>query len=330
MKTQLHWGILGTGNIADQFASDLQFVQDSELIAVGSRTQNNADAFADRFDIPRRYDSYQALVQDTDIDVVYIATPHTLHMENTLLCLQSGKHVLCEKPLGINAKQVNQMHACARKNAVFLMEALWTRFFPLMSVLHELIDSDEIGDLMMLMADFGFQAHYHPENRVFNPKLAGGSLLDVGIYPVSLALQLFGTPQKIASLSTIGKTGIDEQAGMLLQFQENQIAMLSSSICVETNQDAIIFGRKGKIKIHSPWYKPDTITIFHEDKSERTITSPVPGYGYHYEANEVVRCILNNQTESEIMPLSETLRIIELLDQFRSEWGLQYPCEQNQ
>lgn len=222
--TRTRWGIIGTGNIASQFARGLALLDDAELVAVGSRTAESAHEFGERFGARTRHASYADLASDPDVDAVYIATPHPLHLENTLLGLEAGKAVLCERPFAINAHQAEVMIATARKRGVFLMEAMWTRFLPHMVRLREIVASGAIGELRMLQADFGFRTSFNPQGRLFDPALGGGALLDVGIYPISLASMLLGTPTRVTSMAHLGATGVDEQSAIILGYGGGQLA----------------------------------------------------------------------------------------------------------
>ena len=218
MTDTLRWGILATGSIAHKFATGIAALDDAEIVAVGSRSREGADKFADEFDIPDRHDSYEALAADPDVDAIYIATPHSLHKENMLTCLAAGKAVLCEKPFAINAREAREAIDFARERGIFLMEAMWTRYIPLMVEVRRMVADGMIGDLRMITGDFGYRAGFNAERRTFNPALGGGALLDVGIYPLSLASMLLGKPQRIASMAELGETGVDEQSAMILGY----------------------------------------------------------------------------------------------------------------
>lgn len=322
----LRWGILGLGNIAKQFATGLQVLPDAQLIAVGSRTQEKADAFGEQFNAPHRHAGYEALANDPDVDAIYIATPHSAHAEDALLCLGAGKAVLCEKPFTINAAQAEKVIQFARERQVFCMEAMWSRFFPLIARLRETLAQGAIGDAQMLHADFGFRAGVNPESRLFNPALGGGGLLDVGVYPISLASLLFGAPDAVTGLAQIGETGVDEQAGMVIRYAGGRMAVLSTGVRVNTPQDAVILGTDGRITIHSPWWKPAKMTVSAGGKEEE-IALPFEGNGYQFEAQEVARCLRAGKTESDVLPLDETLQIMRTMDELRAQWGLKYPME---
>lgn len=327
MVEKLRWGIIGPGNIAKKFADGLKVVPDAELLAVGSRTQEGADAFADQYGAPRRYASYEALAADPDVDAVYISTPHPMHKDNSILCLNHGKAVLCEKPFTINAKEAAEVIRVARQKRVFLMEAMWTRYIPAMVKVRELLATGVIGEARMMTADFGFRAGINPEGRLFNPSLGGGALLDVGVYCVSLASMIFGAPARMASLAYLGATNVDEQAGMILGYSGGQMAVLSTAIRTTTPMEALISGTEGQIRIHSLFWRPTRLTVSVYGKETNEIDMPLVGNGYNYEAQEVARCLRTGLLESDVMPLDETLAIMKTMDELRAQWGLRYPME---
>lgn len=323
----MRWGILSTGNIAKQFARGLSVLPDHQLVAVGSRSQESADRFGDEFNVLRRHSSYEALAQDAEVDAIYIGTPHVFHAENSLLCLHSGKAVLCEKPFAINAAQAKEVIDYARENNIFLMEAMWTRFLPLMVRLRELLAQGVIGEVRMVNVDFGFRMGWNPQHRLLNPDLGGGALLDVGIYPVSLASMIFGKPSRITSMAHLGETGVDEQSAMIFGYDDGELAILHTAVRTRTQHRAIITGTEGDITIHPAWWKPTrmTVTVFGKETTE--IEMPFDGNGYNYEAEEVTRCVADGLTESPTMPLDETLQLMHTLDEIRAQWGLKYPME---
>lgn len=323
----IRWGIIGTGNIASQFANGLSFLPDAVLMGVGSRRQESADQFAKQFGIPNRHASYESLVNDPEIDVIYVSTPHPYHIENTLLCLEAGKPVLCEKPFAINAHDTEIMIQNARQKNLFLMEAMWTRFIPATLKVRQLIADDVIGDLRFVQIDFGFRADFDPKSRLFDPELGGGALLDIGIYPVSLAIQLLGLPDHISSEAHLGQTGVDEQNGITFRYNNGAIAVLSSTIQANTPGEALIVGTKGKIIMHREFWACEKITLSLDDQADQTINIPIEGSGYRYEAAEVMNCLRAGKIESEAMPLDETLAIMRVLDTLRAQWGFKYPNE---
>jgi len=356
--SKIRWGILSTGKIAHSFVQGLRHLPDAEVAAVGSRTKEAATRFADCFEIPRRHGSYAALVEDPDIDVIYVATPHNLHAENTLLCLEAGKAVLCEKPFAINAAQAERMISSARAKNIFLMEAMWTRFLPAAIELKRLVAEGAVGEPRMMEASFGFPAPFNPAGRLFNPELGGGALLDLGIYPLSMAYFLFGKPCRMAGMADLGKTGVDERAGIVLGFPRGQIAVLHFSLVADLPSDLTVMGSKGRIRAHAPIFRPERLTVTKPVlpragggraaslarriathplgawlkkrlpvETGRTIRLPCAGNGYNYEAAEVMRALREGRTESPRMPLDESLDIMRTMDAIRALWGLRYPGE---
>ncbi len=327
MTEPIHWGIMGTGSIAAAFAADLALLPDARLVAIGSRTRAGADAFAERFGIPNRHASYEALAADPAVDVIYIATPHPMHHPNTLLCLEAGRAVLCEKPFALNAARAAEMIALARARGLFLMDAMWTRFLPLFARLRELLAEEALGVVQMLAADFGFAAGFDPHSRLFDPALGGGALLDVGVYPVALASQVLGPPARITALAHIGETGVDEGVGMVFGYQSGALAVLSASLRADAAREAWIAGTHGRVLIRPTWWMGSHMTLIRAGHTDEEIDLPPLGRGYAHEAAEVMACLRAGRTESAIMPLDETLAIMQTLDAVRAQIGLRYPAE---
>ena len=327
MNDKIRWGILSTGYIATEFAKGLAELPDADLVAVGSRTQASADAFGKRFDVPHRHASYEALANDPDVDVVYVGTPHNLHRENALLCLNAGKAVLCEKPFTINAAEAQEIIETARRKRLFLMEAMWTRFIPAMQKICQMLADGVIGDPRMVMVEFGFRPPFDPKGRLFDPELGGGALLDLGIYPITLAWLVFGPPTDIISTASIGSTGVDEQNATILSYDQGQLAVLASTLQAQTSHEAQIIGTKGRIRIHRQWWHPTTFTLSLTGTADEVITVPARGNGYNYEAAEVMRCLRESKLESDLMRLDESMEIMNVMDRIRDQWGLRYPME---
>lgn len=328
MSKDIRWGILGTGAIARKFATGLTSIPDARIVAVGSRKQETADAFASEFAAPRAHASYEALAQDTEVDVIYISTPHQLHCENTLLCIDHGKAVLCEKPFAINAREARRMVESARAKRVFLMEAMWTRFLPATRQCRKWIEEGRIGEPRMVMADFGFRADMHAEGRLFNPAYGGGSLLDVGIYPVSFASMIFGgKPASITGTAHLGRTGVDEQAAYVLGYNSGRLAVLSSAVRTETPHHAYVLGTDGMIHMHAPFWCTTKATLTVPAHEPVEFSQPHQGNGYEYQAMEVMRCLRAEDIESPDMPLDESILLMEIMDNLRAQWGLKYPME---
>jgi predicted dehydrogenase len=327
MTERIRWGIIGTGRIAAQFADGLAVLPDAALVAVGSRAQESADAFGDRFDVSRRHASYEALAEDPEVDVVYIATPHPFHQENSILCLRAGKAVLCEKPFAINAGQAQAVIDLAREEGLFLMEAMWTRFLPTMRKLRELLAAETIGPVQMMSADFGFRSEFDPTSRLFDPALGGGALLDVGVYTLSLAEMTLGPPARITSMAHIGETGVDEQAVVVLGFGSGQMALLSTSVRTTTSQEATLLGTEGQIKVHAPWWQSQKLSLTLSGQGTEVLELPFAGNGYQYEAQAVMDCLREHRQQSAVMPWDETLSVMRTMDRVRAQWGLRYPME---
>jgi predicted dehydrogenase len=322
----IRWGILGTGNIAGQFARGLRDTGDCELVAVGSRSLDKARRFGQEFDVRRCHGSYGALADDAAVDVVYIATPHPLHAENIALCLQAGKAVLCEKPLTLNAQQAGQAIALAQKKKLFLMEAMWTRFLPPIVRLRAMLAEGIVGEPRIVSADLGFCAPWEEHNRFFDLALGGGCLLDVGVYPLSLAAMVLGAPSGISGQAYIGKTGVDEQDAICLSYEGGRLACLYCSIRTQTPEQASVIGTKGHVHLYSNWWKGGPMMVRIGQRS-LDVNVPVEGNGYQYEAIEVAHCLRTGQTQSQTMPLEQSLSVVRTMDALRSQWGVGYPME---
>jgi predicted dehydrogenase len=363
----IRWGILGTGAIAHLFARDLGSLPDAELVAVGSRSRERAEAFGRELDVAHCFGSYTELVESPQVDVVYIATPASAHRENTLLCLEAGKAVLCEKPFTVDAGEAREVVAAARRYGRFLMEAMWTRFVPATVRLRELLAAGAIGDVRCMIADLGRSSDVRPKARLLSPELGGGALLQSGIYLVSLASMIFGSPDRVRSLADAGASGVDEQAGVLLGYPGGKLALLFCSIAARSSREATVVGTAGQIQIHPPVTCPSSLTlrrraappisnsdsvpehrlkerIMHYGKRSRlarrlrerytrlgerfvhgirtkVIRAPVVGEGLWYQAAEVMQCLRAGLAESAIMPLDESVAIMETVDVVRSQWG---------
>lgn len=328
MTDTIRWGILGTGAIAHKFADALKAVPDAELSAVGSRAQRTADVFGDEFDVPRRHESYQSLAEDPEVDAIYVSSPHPMHCENTLLCLNADKPVLCEKPFALNAREAESMVQCARQRGLFLMEAMWTRFLPAIAQVRQWIADGAIGEVRNMTADFGFRANFNPEGRLLNPALGGGALLDIGVYIVSLASMVYGEqPDRIAALADIGTTGVDEQTTMAFRYDSGAMAALSCAVRTDTPRAVSILGTQGNIRIPAPFYDAYAVTLNVDGEQPVTVEPARVENGFKYEIEEAGRCLREGRLESAILPLDETLAILGTLDAVRTEIGLRYPME---
>lgn len=324
MKKTVNWGIIAPGKIARKFASDMKLVEGANLYAVASRDISRAKEFANEFGAEKYYANYHELVKDPGVDVVYIASPHPFHFEQSLLCLNNGKHVLCEKPICMNAQEVAQLVDVAQSKKLFLMEALWTRFIPSFMKCKEMVEKGEIGEVLGIHADFGFKAEYNTQFRTFNKELGGGSLLDIGIYPVFLALEIAGKPDKIEATGVFGETGVDESCIITFMYSDPKIvALLSSTFLLDTPTEAIISGTRGSIKLHGKWHAPTKLSLIKNGKEE-LFTFDEPGFGYQYEIQEVMECLSGGELQSKGFPLEKSLLLHRTLDEIRRIIGLSY------
>ena len=323
MKDTIGWGILGAGRIAGKFATEAKLVPGARLMAVGSRSVEKAEQFARQNGIERAYGSYAELVADPDVDAIYVATLHPTHCEHTLLALGHGKAVLCEKPFAVTGREARMMIERARERKLFLMEAMWSRFNPITMQVRRWIAEGRIGEPRMLTVDFGFRAGWNPESRLLNPALAGGALLDVGVYVLAYASMVFGRPVQIQAAAHIGETGVDEQTAMVLKYAGGQIASLTCAVRTPSPQGARIDGTEGAIEIPAFWRAPTARLI-------RPKEDPIEAageIGFQFEIAEAMACLRAGEIESPNMPLDETLSIAETMDEVRRQIGLKYPFE---
>jgi predicted dehydrogenase len=331
MHERVRWAILGTGKIANRFGTALNNISKrAQLLAVGSRSRERAEDFADRYSIPKRYTGYENVIADPDIDIVYIGTPGVFHHRDVTMCLEGGKHVLCEKPLTINAQEAESLIELARRKDCFLMEAMWTRFFPIHVRIRELLSQDAIGELRGLTANFIATVPADPKNRFYDVHLGAGVLLDLGSYGISWAYNLFGPPEEVTGLAFFGETGADYQSACILRHKGGRISTITASMISFDVKEAVVYGSQGKIVVHEPWYKPTAISVYHKGEVPKTVKFPLNSYnGYEYEALAVMDCIQDGKTECETMPLHETLEIIKIMDGLRAQWGFTYPTEKD-
>ncbi len=326
MAEKIRWGIVGPGHIAHSFVKDLKLVEDGVLTAVASRSLDRANEFADEYGAEHRFGSYQELFASDVVDVLYIATPHTSHCGLTIEALNHGKAVLCEKPMGIDADQVKQMIAAAKRNQVFLMEALWSRFNPSIIKVKKMIDEGKIGDVAYLNAHFGFYGLDRDEDgRLLNPDLAGGSLLDIGIYPVFLAYLILGKPDNIEAVSLFHKTGVEIQTSMIFEYPHAQ-ATLASGLRSNMQMRAEIAGSKGSAFLHDRWHEAQGYSL-EIDENMEDFDLPTKGKGYSHEIDEVHDCLRNGKLQSEKWSLQNSLDLVNLLDEVRSITGTTFPFE---
>ncbi len=322
---KLNWGIIGLGKIANTFAEDLQKAENCQLYAVASRSMEKAQQFANRFKAKKAFASYNELIVDQSVNVVYIATPHAFHFEWALQCLKHKKHVLCEKPLCLNFKQTQALINEAKAQNCFLMEAIWSRFMPATKKLLELLLENRIGKINSIEADFGFKPTYNESSRLFNKALGGGSLLDIGIYPIFLSLLCLGKPTEITALARKTPTEVDASCLMLFDYATGEKANLKSTFENTTPSEAELFGTKGSIKLHSRFHQCECIEVFDEYRNSiEKYNLPYLGNGYLHEIEEVNNCIAQGKTQSELLTLAFSLDLAEIIHQVKKEIALEY------
>jgi len=314
VDSPVRWGILGTGGIAGSFASDLRLTESGVAVAVGSRSQAAADRFADSYGIERRHDSYSALVADPDVDVIYVATPHPMHRDNAILALEAGKHVLVEKPFTMNAAEAREVVAVARERGLFAMEAMWTRFLPHTALIRDWLGRGLLGDVVTVTADHGQWFAEDPQFRLFAPELGGGALLDLGVYPVSFASMVLGTPSRIVSLSDPAFTGVDAQTSMLFGYDSGAQAVLTCTLRAKSPTRAAIVGTEARIEVDGAFYAPARVTLIPRQGDPDVVDSVHVGRGLRHQADEVARRLAAGETESPLMPLDETISIMGTMD----------------
>jgi len=324
MTRIIRWGILGTGRIARDFASGLRATPDAVLAAVGSRSVDSAASFASAFEAPLAFGSYEELVACPDIDIIYIATPHPMHAANAILALRAGKAVLCEKPFAMNRREAGEMVALARAKNLFLMEAMWTRFMPALAEVKRIIAAGEIGTVTQLHADFGFSATPDPSHRVNDPTLGGGALLDLGIYPLSIACALLGPVDAVQAQAIMGETGVDLTTAFTMRHAGGTLSVCSCSLRARAPSELVVSGTLGSVRMHRMFHMAESITVDLLDGPSRTISTPWIGNGYAHEAIEAGRCLRAGLLESPTMTHDETLAIMGLLDTIRKQIGLRY------
>jgi predicted dehydrogenase len=328
MKKTVNWGLVGTGGITNAFARGLKAAEGANIAAVASRSREHAERFAAEHGARKAYADFEAMLDDRDVDIVYIGVPHSAHRELALKAFQAGKAVLCEKPAAINAAELALMIESARKHHVFFMEAMWARFVPPVCKAREWLADGLIGEVRQVQGNFGFRVNVPPESRLRNINLGGGALLDAGVYPISFASMAFGgtRPRKISGTLTLGDTGVDEETAALIDWGPHKTAFVSAAISLATVNDVWIYGTDGYIHLpafvfcHSANLVIPGRPPYHWEGDFR-------GNGYHYEAEAVMDCLREGRTESGIMPLDESLVIAEIMDEIRRQAGFRYPGE---
>lgn len=324
MSDHTRWGVLATGGIATSFVQDLKLLPDAEVVAVGSRSKESAQAFASRHEIPRAYGSWRELSDDGDVDVVYVATPHSAHYAATRILLEAGRAVLCEKPFTLDLTTTVELIDMARDRGLFLMEAMWMRCNPAVLRMVELIRDGAIGEVTSVHADFGVAGPFEPTHRMRARELGGGALLDLGVYPVSLAHLILGEPDHVRAWAKIGPEGTDENTGIIFGYDSGAIASLTSGMLGETTLGATVTGTTGRIVLDSPFFRPDGFTLLRDGAEPEAVWLPRKGLGYLHEAVEVQRCLREGLTESPLVPHAVTIQVMDLLDKIRDQIGLAY------
>ncbi|MFE5845223.1 Gfo/Idh/MocA family protein [Streptomyces niveus] len=321
------WGVLATGGIAATFTGDVQAMAGAEVVAVASRSEPSAKAFADRFGIPRAYGDWAGLVADPDVDIVYVATPHSAHRAAAGLALEAGKPVLCEKAFTLNAREAGELVSLAGERGLFLMEAMWMYCSPVVRRMTELIADGAIGEVRTVQADFGLQGPFAPEHRLRDPALGGGALLDLGVYPVSFAQLILGEPDRVQADALLSPEGVDLNTGMLLGWDSGATALLSCSVTARTASTATVTGTAGRIELPSGFFHPDAFVLHREgrDPERHAVESPLTGM--QHEAAEVSRCLRAGEKESPLVPLAGSLAVMRTLDAVRERVGVRYSVD---
>ena len=322
MTKIIKWGIIGLGGIAQKFAEDLTLIEDAELVAVASRSKVKANNFSTKFNVKQAYDSYVDLANDPNVEAIYIATPHSFHKEHAILCMKHKKAVLCEKPFAMDSNEVDEMITEAKDNNVLLMEALWTFFLPHYKYLLDTVKNQSLGKLEKLEADFGFKAAYDLEGRFLKKEIGGGSLLDIGIYPIFAAISTLGKPKNIEANASFYETGADSECNMVFNYDDS-MAILKSTLLKETKSEAIYTFTDGVLKLNTRFHEPTTITISQNDM-ETTKDIPYKGFGYYYEILHFNQLLRDGKKESDIMTFEFSKVLIETIDKVRSLIGLEY------
>lgn len=361
--SEYRWGFLGTGTIAHKFVTALKTVPGAILHSVYSRTHDNARKFAKKYGFVKSYTSYEAFLNDPDLNIVYIATPHHFHCKQAIQSMENGKHVLVEKPLALNVKEMQRIEEVAHKTRRFCMEAMWSRFIPVYQEVKNLLRQNTLGELKFFSADFGDAWTYNPDSRLFDPKSGGGSLMDLGVYPISLALMLLGTPDSVEGVCRKTKSGVDTLDRFILHYMDEAIADLGSSYECRLSNGVLISGERGMIEIPAPIYSPDRYklipyTPYHFQQVQGSglreklhsmpalsrilhlvgsnILSPIrnrkhlhkvpfESNGYQFEAREVMEVLDRGELESKIMPLQDSRAVLDITDQLRRDWGIIFP-----
>lgn len=327
MKKTYNWGIMGPGFIADKVLPSFAKAEGARVLAVGSNTPGKAGAFAGKWKIPRAYENYEELVNDPDVDIIYITTPNAFHLDHARLAMEHGKNVLCEKPFALNAKAAEEMKVCAEKQGVFLMEAMWTRFMPAVIKIKEWVDQGVIGEVHQVVSDFSYDHPYDPGYHLYDPKAGGGTLLDGGIYPLSFAGYIYGEcPREYFGYANL-KNGVDVRDSVVLRFSQGQMASFICGADTASPWCSMIYGSKGCIRVPSFFAASGFEMEHYESGKKQCVSMPFEGLGYQFELCEVMNCIDQGKKESSRMPLAESVTYMKVMDALRQSWGVVYPGE---
>ena len=328
MSKTFKWGVISPGRIAHTFAKALKAVPNAEIHAVASSSQERADAFAKEYSVPNAYDNYAALVANPEVDAVYIASLHQQHYGHTKMALEAGKPVLCEKPFTVNAKEARELLDLAAEKKLFLMEAVWTRYLPIYGKVRKWLDKGKIGDVTLLQSTFGFRPERNERGRLLNPDLAGGTLLDIGIYPITVSQWVMGAnPISFNAHALVGNTGVDELLAVDLVYENNVVSQFTSTFLTQGENAFYIYGTEGYIRIHGNFWGGTEATLFIGGKEKKNKKKPFKVNGFEYEIAEAMRCIGEGLLESPSMTHADTLATMTLMDNIRAEIGVKYPFE---
>ena len=327
MKNNFKWGIIGTGGIAGEFANDLSYLNNHTVAAVGSRKLSTAQQFASKYPDCVGYASYSELVADPNLDGIYIATPQNFHVEHTILALDAGKPVLCEKPFAINTSEVELMVNTATQKQLTLIEAMWTRFLPHIEIVRKIINSNVLGNIHTLQADHGQRLSESNKPRLWDPALGGGALLDLGIYVVSFAHLILGVPDKITAKSNFTDKGVDEQTSAIFEYKNGAQAILNTTLRNSTPCRAVISGVNGWLEIDRTFYNPAAMRVVLNDGTKTEYPNNYKGHGLREQAIEFSRCVGSKLIESPLMPHEESIAVMRSMDKIREQIGLHYPNE---
>ena len=321
----IRWGIIAPGRIAHKFASDFSLIHNHSITSVASTNIERARAFADKYKLSSFYGDYREMLVNEKLDIVYIASPHSFHFEQAKMCLDLGISVLCEKPVTIHSGQLKQLLTLAAEKGLFFMEALWTVFLPTYTQIFEKINNGDIGSIIGVKADFGFHMPFDQDSRLFNPSLGGGSLLDIGIYPLLLATLCLGYPDEIKALASLTELKVDDEMIAILNYNKRGLAQIQSTIRANTTTEAFIFGDNGSIWVPNRWIDSQKFYLLKSDGQEELIHSPWDGFGYQFQISAVEKCLAQGLSECPLVPHSLSIQLMNQMDEIRKQTGIVYP-----